>query len=64
MYGPRLREALKCSAPGARQPLLVVVYGDKVHIWKVLVENDGPDAAIRGPLVLAGVLVAVSTDCN
>lgn len=64
MYGPRLREALKCSAPGARQTLLVVVYGDNVHIWKVLVEDDGSDAAIPGPLVLAVVLVAVPTDCN
>lgn len=64
MYGPRLREALECSAPGALQTLLVVVYGDKVHTWKALVDDNDLDTTIQGPLILAVVLVVASTDCN
>lgn len=64
MYGPKPREVLKCSAPGARQTLLVVVYGDKAHVGKALVDDNDLDTAIQGPLILAVVLVVASTDCN
>lgn len=64
MNGPRLGEVLKCSAPGARQTLLAVVYGDKAHVGKALVDDNDLDTAIQGLLILAVVLVVTSTDCN